>query len=109
MPTASRSRAADRLRNLIGLQTPASRLFVLGGGSLLLALISYGTLVSIPTISLYDRLGIPAPSIGLTRAYSQLLHGNLQAAWQTNPLVVAAAAAIAGIMITDIRQFWRSR
>jgi len=55
-----------------------------------------------PPLSVYALLGIPSPSIGLTRAFMQLIQGNITAAWQQNWLIFPAVAAVTGIIVRDV-------
>ncbi len=91
----------NTLWQLIGLQTPKSRLIVILFLHVALLAISYDFLEA-SRLSLYDRIGIPSPSIGLTRAYWFLLHGNLPAAIDKNTLILLAAPVIWTITILDI-------
>jgi hypothetical protein len=48
-------------------------------------------------LSLYERLGIPSPSIGLTRAYWLLVRGRFDDAWDRNPLIYVTVVILIGI------------
>lgn len=87
---------------LIGLQTPQARLAVITGVSIALRFVSYENLIKAPSISLYSHLGLPSPSIGLTRAYWLLIHGNFKAAWNMNKLVYLVGFVLFGIVVADI-------
>lgn len=89
------------LVDLIGLQTPGSRLTVILGISASLYSISYSTLLSIPTISIFARLHVPSPSIGLTRAYWYLIHGQFGNAWHMNKLIFIVFGVIVGLVVID--------
>ncbi|MCX6804708.1 MAG: DUF2752 domain-containing protein [Patescibacteria group bacterium] len=91
----------NRILNIIGLQTPMARLTVFTGTTICLYSISYSSLLQTPTLSLFSRLNIPSPSIGLTRAYWLLIHGDLNGAWQMNKLVYLVALVLAGIIVVD--------
>lgn len=53
-------------------------------------------------LSLWQRLGWEsAPSIGLTRAYWLLIHGDPVAAWQRNGLIYAVCAVGACMLAHD--------
>ena len=54
-------------------------------------------------LSLWGNLGWKqAPSIGLTRAYWLLLHGNAVAAWHRNWLIYAVLAVGLPIILKDV-------
>lgn len=61
------------------------------------------------TFSVWQHLGIEAPSIGLTRAYRYVLHGEFVQAWQQNKLIfvviVVGGAVIAKDMLTLLRKY----
>ncbi len=107
MPMDSRS-LRNRAVNLIGLQTPPARLFVVLGGSLFLLIIPYNLLVSMPSVSLFSNTGINSPSIGLTRAYWLLLHTRISDAWAMNPLIFLAIIPITYIATSDTRLIVKS-
>lgn len=92
----------QKVLNILGLQTPAARLFVILGASSVIYLIGYQSLISTPTLSVYSRLGIPSPSIGLTRAYWLLIHGDFAGAWQMNKLIIVVAPVVLGLVLFDL-------
>lgn len=98
-----------KLISLISLQTPVSRILVIVSITIFLFVIQYQTLLSLPTISVYSRLNFPLPSIGLTRAYWYLLHGQFNAAWEMNRLVYVVAVAIIGVLTVDVLSIIRSK
>lgn len=100
MPTDSRSSAS--LSDLIGLQTPPARLAVFSSITLFLVVIPYHTLLSIPTVSVFARVGIHSPSIGLTRAYWYVLHGQFQNAWQMNKLIFLVVPIVLALVVRDL-------
>ncbi|MDZ7786173.1 MAG: DUF2752 domain-containing protein [Candidatus Saccharibacteria bacterium] len=54
-------------------------------------------------LSLWKNLGWEsAPSIGLTRAYWLLLHGDVQAAWERNWLIFPVLLILAMIFMRDL-------
>lgn len=56
-------------------------------------------------LSLYKRVGLEwMPSIGLTRAYWYLVHGDFTAAWQMNKLIYAVVLLGGSLVLYDI---WR--
>lgn len=54
------------------------------------------------SFSVWQRMGEPAPSIGLTRAYRLVLHGDLSAAWQQNKLIYVVIVVGGAILIKDV-------
>jgi len=54
------------------------------------------------TFSVWQHLGIAAPSIGLTRAYRDLLHGEFTHAWQQNKLIYAVVIVGGIVLIKDV-------
>lgn len=101
MPTANHSHAI-KLTEIIGLQTPRGRLLFFLVFPPLFLLLSVMWPATWPPMSLYALLGIPSPSIGLTRAFLQLIQGNLVAAWQQNWLIFPAVATAFYIICRDI-------
>jgi hypothetical protein len=52
-----------------------------------------------------DWLGAPCPTCGVTTSASHLAHGELRAAWMTQPLgVLLGASAVAGVPLTLVFQ-----
>lgn len=66
---------------VIGLQTARGRLIFLGAASLIIYILPIRVLAG---LSLWEKLAIDAPSIGLTRAYHYILHGDIGRAWDQN-------------------------
>ncbi len=90
-----------RYLRLLTLSTPESRLFV---WALLTVLIFLSSFSWLEDLSLYKRFGIDwAPSIGLTRAYWYLLHGDIEAAWRMNKIVFIVIGIGSIILLKDIR------
>lgn len=84
----------------ITLQSPRGRLIVASLTHLVLFLVPYSWLAN---LSLYKLLGLDwAPSIGLTRSYWLLLHGNLTGAWERNWLIFPILAVMWSIVALDI-------
>ena len=77
------------LLNIVGLQTPHGRLLFFCAVSLTVYLLPVHILAQ---LSLWNHLGLPAPSIGLTRAYHHVLHGDFTAAYHQNRLIYAILA-----------------
>lgn len=88
---------------IISLQTPRGRLLAFAGILGVGCLLALGVF-SLPNLSIYSWLGIPSPSIGLTRASLHLLQGEVAAAYEQNWLVFPVIAIVAAIMAADI---WR--
>lgn len=69
---------------------------------MLLSLIIYLMPAKWPvTFSVWQWLHIRSPSIGLTRAYRLVLHGDLAGAWQQNKLIFAVIAVGGLILLKD--------
>jgi len=92
--------------DVIGLQTPAGRLvfFLLASAAIFLAPYDW-----LSHLSLWQHLGIPSPSIGLTRAYHLLLHGDPIAAWQRNRLIYLVLLIGVPLLARDVILLIRSR
>jgi hypothetical protein len=59
-------------------------------------------------LSLYERMHIASPSIGLTRAYWKILHGDFMGAWHRNKLIYIVLPIILGIVVNDtITYLWK--
>jgi hypothetical protein len=78
------SRYAKTLLEVIGLQTARGRLLFFVVASVIIFILPTKVLGG---FSIWQRLDIPSPSIGLTRAYHYILHGDLERAWQQNSLI----------------------
>ena len=91
---------------IIGLQTPRGRL-------LFFALISSAIFVApydvLAHLSLWQRLGIPSPSIGLTRAYWHILHLDFGAAWHRNRLIYPVLAIGLPLLARDAYRLYAAR
>lgn len=89
----------------ISLQTPLSRLLVFGVLTIAIFFSSYDWLAH---LSLWDRFGLEwMPSIGLTRAYWLLIHGDPVGAWQRNGLIYLVLAVGLPILIRDAWTMYR--
>lgn len=60
-------------------------------------------------LSLWQRLGIPSPSIGLTRAYWLLLHLDPVGAWERNKLIYAVLLVGVPLLLKDIFTIFRNK
>jgi hypothetical protein len=99
-------RFKSRLLDIVGLQTPRGRLACF---TIITLLVASGVIFKLPNLSLFSRFGIPSPSIGLTRAYGQLLHGHMLEAWQMNPLIFPVVASVLCIIVLDINRLLAAR
>ncbi len=54
------------------------------------------------TFSVWQQLHLPSPSIGMTRAYRHVLHGEFAAAWRQNKLIFAVIGAGGAIIAKDV-------
>lgn len=109
MEPGSKVNLKTHFLNTVGLQTPIARLGVIGIGTLGLYVISYSALLKLPTLSVFSRLQIPSPSIGLTRAYWYLIHGQFANAWRMNKLIYIVAVVLVVLVTKDILSFRKSR
>lgn len=81
------------------MQSPRGRLAVAALVHLALFFVPYRWLTN---LSLYKLLGLNwVPSIGLTRAYWLLLHGDLVAAWQRNWFIFPVLTVMWSIVALD--------
>ena len=87
------------LFEIIGLSSPKGRLLFFMLASI--AIFSLPAKSSI-TLSVWKNLGIQAPSIGLTRAYRYLLHGDVQNAWLQNKLIFIVLFVGGIILVRDV-------
>ncbi len=60
-------------------------------------------------LSIWSHLGIPSPSIGMTRAYHKLLEGDILGAWHQNKLFFAVFFAVLVLLASDAVAIWRQR
>ena len=85
--------------DIIGLQTPAGRLIFFALASVVIFVLPQSLLGE---FSLWARIGLDnTPSVGLTRAYSHILHGNLSAAWERNSLIYVVLAVGLSLLVRD--------
>lgn len=85
---------------ILTLQSPRGRLIAAALVHLVLYIVPYAWLAN---LSLYKLVRLDwVPSIGLTRAYWLLLHGDLAAAWQQNPLIFPILAVMWSIVALDV-------
>lgn len=90
----------NALVELISLSTPRSRLCLWAIATIAIFILPYRFFEN---ISLWQRLGWDtAPSIGLTRAYWLLIHGDIIAAWHRNRYIYAVVAVGAVILTIDV-------
>ena len=59
-------------------------------------------------LSIWQAFNIPSPSIGLTRAYHLLLHGDVDGAWQRNKLIFIILAVGFFILARDVRIVYKN-
>lgn len=100
------SKRRDVLVEIVGLQTPRGRLLFFGIVSSGIFLAPYAWLSN---LSLWQYIGIQSPSIGLTRAYWRVLHGDLVGAYERNWLIFAVLAIGLPILAIDIIKLIRVR
>lgn len=98
--------SAQLLWSVVGLQTPAGRILFFVAVTIGVFLVPFRWLEN---LSLWKRLDIPSPSIGLTRAYWRLLHGDVAGAWQQNKLIFVVIAIGGSLLAHDIYQLVASR
>jgi hypothetical protein len=86
---------------ILTLGTARGRVWFFGIASVIVFLVPYNWLNN---LSIWQRIGWnSAPSIGLTRAYHLLIHGNPIAAWHRNPLIFLVIIVWFVIMVKDIQ------
>lgn len=93
------SRPLPLFIEVIGLQSPRGRIIFFTIASISIFLTPYRLLSE---LSLWQRLGLDVPSVGLTRAYWHVLHLDVVAAWERNPLIFLVIAVGLPIIILDI-------
>ncbi len=94
------------LGEAIGLQTPRGRLFFFGCATGAIMCVPYSWLTH---LSLWQALHIPAPSIGLTRAYWLLIHGHPTAAWHRNRYIYLVLAIGLTLLAIDLLRILQER
>lgn len=91
----------------ITLQSPKGRLTFLAVVTIVVFLVPFAWLEN---LSLWKNIGWEsAPSIGLTRAYWLLLHGDPAGAWERNSLIYLVLVVVVTIVIADITKLRRQR
>jgi len=91
---------------IISLSTARGRLAAFGLATSAIFFSQYHWLAN---LSLYGHLGIDSPSIGLTRAYWLLIHGNPVAAWERNPLIFLVLAVGLPLIALDVMKVIKQR
>lgn len=94
------SLAGQVISEIATLHTPRARLGLFGALTSAIYMSQFSWLAR---LSLWQHLGLDwVPSIGLTRSYWLLLHGDPLAAWHFNPLIYAVLAVGAPLLIHDM-------
>lgn len=92
---------------LISLSTPRARIIFWALATAIIFVLPYRFFEN---LSLWQRLGWDsAPSIGLTRAYWLLIHGDIAAAWERNSLIFVVVAVGVPMLIRDAYTLVRSK
>jgi hypothetical protein len=97
-----------KILDFLSLKKPAYRLTFFGLITIAVALVPYSFLEK-AHLSLYERAGIPAPSIGLTRAYWKFIHGDFVGAWQRNKLIYLVLCIVVSLIARDIYSLLRHK
>ncbi len=92
------------LIELVGLQSARGRLLFFAIITMAVFLVPYQALAH---LSLWQALHIPSPSIGLTRAYHLLLHGDISGAWRRNGLIFVVLIIGLGVLSRDLWHIMR--
>ena len=90
----------------IGLQTPRGRLLFALVLSIVIFL--YNPAQWPVQLSIWSLLGIPSPSIGLTRAYYEVLHLRFIDAWELNALIYVVVAIGCLVLVRDIKRMMQA-
>lgn len=97
----------QRALDIIGLQTPTGRLIFFALASAIIFVLPQSLLGE---LSLWAKIGLEnAPSVGLTRAYNHILHGNLAEAWARNPLIYIVLAVGVPMLVSDAVKLIKQR
>jgi Protein of unknown function (DUF2752) len=96
----------QQIIDIVSLQTPRGRLLFFVITTLAIYVAPYGWLSN---LSIWQRLGIPSPSIGLTRAYWKLLHADPGGAWERNKLIYLVLAVGIPLLLKDCYTLWYTR
>jgi predicted PurR-regulated permease PerM len=91
----------QRILSILTLSKPEYRLGFFAAATLVIFVVPYEFLDR-AKLSLYERMHIPSPSIGLTRAYWRVIHGDFRGAWERNKLIYLVLAVWVCIMIFDV-------
>jgi hypothetical protein len=91
---------------IIGLHTPRGRILFFVAVSIAIFLTPYSFLAG---LSLWQKIGIDAPSVGLTRAYWHVLHLDFVQAWVRNPLIFAVIAVGVPLLVRDAHKLFFAR
>lgn len=87
-------------QDIVALQSPIGRLVF---ATIAITAIFFAKYSWLENLSLYKRLGLAwVPSIGLTRAFWYLIHGELVAAWQRNWLIFPVLFVGLSILAVDV-------
>ncbi len=89
----------------IGLSSPRGRLIFFMLLSLCIFILPPKWPVS---FSVWRYLGIRSPSIGLTRAYRHVLHGDVRSAWKQNGLIFAVLIVGGTVLFNDVVSLTRA-
>ena len=88
---------------IISLSKPLSRVIMFSSALIILFLLPTDKLHYLPIRSIYESiLNFQPYSSGITRAVSNLLHGNIRKAWEFNPLVYLIIPIALFILVKDI-------
>lgn len=100
MPKAKISKIKSIIVELISLTTPRARLCFWALATAVIFVLPYRLFAN---LSLWQRLGWhSAPSIGLTRAYWLLIHGDISGAWHRNKLIFVVIAVGFPVLTLDL-------
>ncbi len=91
---------------ILGLQSSRGRIMFFVIGSCCIYITPYSVLSG---LSLWQRLGIETPSVGLTRAYWHMLHLDFTAAWSRNPLIFAVVAIGLSLLLADVYRLYKQK
>ncbi len=101
------SKAKRLFIELISLNTPYARISFWAIITFLVFIAPYRWLGN---LSVWQKLGWDsAPSIGLTRAYWLLIHGNPMAAWHRNSLIYLVILIGLPILAVDVYKIWHGQ
>jgi hypothetical protein len=88
-----------QLKEIIGLQSPRGRLLFFAVITLIIFVSPYDWFAK---LSLWQHLGVPSPSIGLTRAYWLFIHFDPIGAWERNKLIYAVLLVGLPLLLKDV-------